>query len=182
MRDDDSDGNDGGGGGGGSVATARAAAIDAGRAAQEAVDRSSSSPSSPSSAVNKTEYITPLHSTQDYLDAMARDASAGKVSIIMFKAPWCRSCKAVYPKYRRMAAEFGTDALSYYEVDFSEQRELCCHLGIKVLPYFQVYSGEAGRVEEFSCGPSRASVLRSAMETYSRAYCDLPQFSHVAYD
>ena len=44
---------------------------------------------------------------------------------------------------------------------FDNNKKLCKSLGIKVLPYLEIIAGSKGKVESFSCGPSKISQLQA---------------------
>ena len=53
----------------------------------------------------------------------------------------------------------------------SSLRCQCKSLGIKILPFMEIIAGEKGKVEGFTCGPSKISLLVSKLEDTSTAYC-----------
>ena len=44
---------------------------------------------------------------------------------------------------------------------FDDNKKLCKSLGIKILPFVEIVAGTAGKVESFSCGPSKISQLQA---------------------
>jgi len=69
------------------------------------------------------------------------------------------------PKYKRVADDW--PEIEFCEVLFDTNKALCKGLGIKVLPYIEVVAGSAGKVEGFSCGPSKISSLMEKLEVHS---------------
>ena len=55
-----------------------------------------------------------------YADALAANAADNLVAV-KFYAPWCRACKALGPKFSRIAKEYGEagHAVVFAEMDFS---------------------------------------------------------------
>lgn len=51
-------------------------------------------------------------------------------------------------------------------MNFDENKPVAKQLGIKVLPYFQLYRGSDGKVAEFSCSVAKIQRLRDAMEEH----------------
>ena len=49
---------------------------------------------------------------------------------------------------------------------FDNNKKLCKSLGIKVLPYLEIIAGSQGKVESFSCGPSKISKLQEKLEVH----------------
>eukprot|EP00186_Timspurckia_oligopyrenoides_P005172 CAMPEP_0182447014 /NCGR_PEP_ID=MMETSP1172-20130603/10244_1 /TAXON_ID=708627 /ORGANISM="Timspurckia oligopyrenoides, Strain CCMP3278" /LENGTH=134 /DNA_ID=CAMNT_0024643259 /DNA_START=258 /DNA_END=659 /DNA_ORIENTATION=+ len=99
----------------------------------------------------------------DYLAAL--ECSSEHLVVMKFFAPWCRSCKAIDPTYRRLAREF--KSVLFCDIDFSENKELARRLGISSLPAFQFYDGTKGRIEDFSAGPKRIDMLREKLELHT---------------
>ena len=82
-----------------------------------------------------------------------------KVVVIKFFASWCRACKAMAPKISRVAEDWPD--IEFYEIMFDDNKKLCKSLGIKILPFVEIVAGTAGKVESFSCGPSKISQLQA---------------------
>ena len=51
-------------------------------------------------------------------------------------------------------------------------QKLCKSLGIKILPFMEIIAGSKGKIEGFSCGPSKISLLVGKLEDTTRDYCD----------
>ena len=60
--------------------------------------------------------------------------------------------------------------IEFFDLMFDNNKKLCKSLGIKVLPYIEIVAGSNGKVESFSCGPSKISKLQEKLETHG---CDL---------
>ena len=78
--------------------------------------------------------------------------------MIKFFASWCRACKAMSPKIDSISDEW--PEVEFYEIMFDNNKKLCKSLGIKVLPFIEIVAGTNGKVESFSCGPSKISQLQ----------------------
>jgi thiol-disulfide isomerase/thioredoxin len=110
-----------------------------------------------------------VHSTQEFVDALA---SAGdKLVVVEFYASWCGSCRALYPKLCKLAAEHLD--VEFLKVNFEENKPMCKSLNIKVLPYFHFYRGGEGRVDEFSCSLSKLQKLKDAIEQHNTDRCSI---------
>ena len=81
------------------------------------------------------------------------------IVVIKFFASWCRACKAMAPKISRVAEDWPD--IEFYEIMFDDNKKLCKSLGIKILPFVEIIAGTAGKVESFSCGPSKISQLQA---------------------
>jgi len=82
-------------------------------------------------------------------------------------APWCAACRSLYPKLLKTAA--ANPDVIFLAMNFDENKPVAKQLGIKVLPYFQLYRGSDGKVAEFSCSVAKIQRLRDALEEHS---CD----------
>ena len=110
-----------------------------------------------------------VHSTQEFVDALA---SAGdKLVVVEFYATWCGSCRALYPKLCKLAAEHLD--VEFIKVNFEENKPMCKSLNIKVLPYFHFYRGAEGRVDGFSCSLSKFQKLRDAIAQHNTDRCSI---------
>lgn len=126
--------------------------------------------SSVGTASAPAEVVVPITSFDEYMDMLT--ASAERVAVLKFYAPWCRSCRAIAPKVARLAHEF--PEIIFYEIDYEANKELCWRLGVKNLPTFHFYSGAAGRVEDFNAGPARAHIIREKVVEYALGSCAMP--------
>jgi len=108
--------------------------------------------------------LTQLADPGEYEAKIDKATQDNKVVIIKFHASWCRACKAMAPKYQRVAEDWPD--LEFCEILFDNNKKLCKSLGIKILPYVEVISGSAGKVEGFSCGPSKISRLQERLEVH----------------
>mmetsp|Transcript_26538 Transcript_26538/g.87006 ORF Transcript_26538/g.87006 Transcript_26538/m.87006 type:complete len:94 (-) Transcript_26538:1490-1771(-) len=61
----------------------------------------------------------------------------------------------------------------FLKVNFDENKSLCKSLGVKVLPFFQLYRGPEGRVAAFSASLSKINRLREAISVHNTARCYL---------
>lgn len=110
-----------------------------------------------------------VHSTQEFVDALA---SAGdKLVVVEFYASWCGSCRALFPKLCKLAAEHLD--VEFLKVNFEENKPMCKSLNIKVLPYFHLYRGAEGRVDGFSCSLSKLQKLRDAIAQHNTDRCSI---------
>ncbi|KAG6544895.1 hypothetical protein Mapa_013585 [Marchantia paleacea] len=106
--------------------------------------------------------IHDVHSTQEFLDALSR--AGNKLVVVEFFATWCGSCRALYPKFCKLAEQY-SDA-HFIKVNFDENKPMCKSLNIKVLPFFHIYKGVAGKLDGFSCSLSKLQKLKDAIATH----------------
>jgi thiol-disulfide isomerase/thioredoxin len=100
---------------------------------------------------------------------------------VQVKARWCRSCKALEPKVRRLAREFCGQGVCFFEMDYENEdnKTLCYSLNITSMPTFLFYYGSSGKIDQFTCGPARASILREKIEDVLAGECVYDPFAAV---
>ena len=109
-------------------------------------------------ALKERELIS-LADEAEYNACVQAAKDENKVVVIKFFASWCRACKAMAPKISRVAEDWPD--IEFYEIMFDDNKKLCKSLGIKILPFVEIIAGTAGKVESFSCGPSKISQLQA---------------------
>ena len=114
--------------------------------------------------------IQPIASTEDYEKLLREAEEADRLVVIKFYASWCRACKAMAPKFVRVAEDW--PEIEFHEILFDNNKKLCKSLGIKILPYMEIVDGSRGKVDGFTCGPSKVSLLVSKLEDLTAAHAD----------
>eukprot|EP00892_Ulva_mutabilis_P007457 jgi/Ulvmu1/5083/UM021_0100.1 len=91
--------------------------------------------------------------------------------LVEFFAPWCASCKALYPKLSKLCE--ANPQIIVVKLNFEESKELAKKFGVKVLPFFHAYHGSLGRVAAFSSSVTKIQRLKDCIEIFGMPYCDL---------
>jgi thiol-disulfide isomerase/thioredoxin len=110
-----------------------------------------------------------VHSTQEFVDALSN--AGEKLVVVEFYASWCGSCRALYPKLCKLAAEHLD--VEFMKVNFEENKPMCKSLNIRVLPYFHFYRGAEGRLDAFSCSLAKLQKIREAIAQHNTARCSI---------
>ncbi|KAG8457278.1 hypothetical protein KFE25_011952 [Diacronema lutheri] len=85
--------------------------------------------------------------------------------VVKYYASWCRACKALGPKVEKIARNHPN--VRFYELEFEANKALCKELGIKVLPWIEIFKGgRSTKLESFSCGPSKAAQINEKVRYY----------------
>jgi len=113
-----------------------------------------------------------INGTAEFLAALA--GAGDKLVIVDFYAKWCGSCRALYPKLCKIMGDEANANVVFLKLDFDENKPIAKTLGVKMLPYFLMYRGTAGKVAEFSCSLTKISKLRDAIAVHNSEQCFLP--------
>merc|ERR1712054_317326 len=113
--------------------------------------------------------VSRISDTDAYHALIAEATKRNQLVVIKFFASWCRACKAMAPKFERVAEDWPD--IEFYEILFDDNKKLCKSLGIKILPFMEIIAGDKGKVEGFTCGPSKISLLIGKLEDTTSQYC-----------
>jgi thiol-disulfide isomerase/thioredoxin len=105
-----------------------------------------------------------VHSMDEFLGELKR-CGEGKLVIVDFYARWCAACRALHPKLCKIAEANAADVV-VIKIEFDDNKDLCRGMGVKVLPYFQLYKGSLGKVAGFSASISKVGRIREAIEEH----------------
>jgi len=122
--------------------------------------------------------VTQLADEEAYHAMIETAKSENRVVVIKFFASWCRACKAMGPKFLRVTDDWPD--VEFCEILFDNNKKLCKTLGIKILPYVEIVAGTDGKVESFSCGPSKISQLQAKLEVHGG--CEQIPCSQIDYN
>ncbi len=109
---------------------------------------------------NNASNMTEVHSMDELLQVL--QANADKLVVVDFYARWCAACRALHPKLCKIAEENAHDVV-VVKIEFDDNKDLCRGLGVRVLPYFQLYRGERGKVAAFSASISKVARIREGI-------------------
>ena len=105
-----------------------------------------------------------VHSMDEFLGELKR-CGEDKLVIVDFYARWCAACRALHPKLCKIAEANSADVV-VIKIEFDDNKDLCRGMGVKVLPYFQLYKGSLGKVAGFSASISKVGRIREAIEEH----------------
>ena len=97
-------------------------------------------------------HISPLTTVPELEDALAEARALNRLCVVKVYAPWCKTCRAIEPKYKRVARA-NSDEIDFYEVNFSQCKPLCKHLGVESLPCGIIFK-DGEKVEHSSLRPT----------------------------
>eukprot|EP00740_Mantoniella_antarctica_P024675 CAMPEP_0198701580 /NCGR_PEP_ID=MMETSP1468-20131203/387257_1 /TAXON_ID=1461545 /ORGANISM="Mantoniella sp, Strain CCMP1436" /LENGTH=168 /DNA_ID=CAMNT_0044459967 /DNA_START=4 /DNA_END=510 /DNA_ORIENTATION=+ len=111
--------------------------------------------------------------TPQFLEVLA-EAGEDTLVVVDFYARWCGACRALHPKLCKIAASDAHSNVIFLKVEFDDNKEMCRNMGVKILPYFHMYKGKAGRVAEFSASLTKVARIRENLAEYNPSG-DAPQ-------
>lgn len=127
--------------------------------------------------------IVTVDTLEDYKRIVVDERSS--IVVVRFHAPWCKSCKAAYPLFQKMASEYQNHSHSssllstppnvkFVEVPLTKETAYLHEgLGVPSVPFGHIYHPDAGLVEERKLNRKVFGEFRVALEGYVRGSCDL---------
>eukprot|EP00611_Tribonema_gayanum_P028455 TRINITY_DN7323_c0_g1_i3.p1 TRINITY_DN7323_c0_g1~~TRINITY_DN7323_c0_g1_i3.p1 ORF type:complete len:251 (+),score=91.11 TRINITY_DN7323_c0_g1_i3:145-897(+) len=110
-----------------------------------------------------TAPVQHVASSQEYHQLLALNPD--KLVVFKWHAPYCRACKAMDLKFRRLALE--RRDVVFADIDVARAADLKRAHGVAVIPAIHMHAGHLGQVEAFPCGPSSAPLLRARVDRYA---------------
>mmetsp|Transcript_36321 Transcript_36321/g.47900 ORF Transcript_36321/g.47900 Transcript_36321/m.47900 type:complete len:213 (-) Transcript_36321:172-810(-) len=110
---------------------------------------------------------------EEYLQIL--EDNRDRIVVIKFFAPWCRSCKALGLKFEKWAkGKYAGKPITFAEMDLfdRENKPVKQNLGISVIPMIHIHRGTAGKVEEFTCGPSKFQLFCDKLDAQIIIHAD----------
>ena len=95
-----------------------------------------------------------------------------KLVIVDYYARWCGAWRALYPKLCKIGLA-APENMVILKINFDDNKAMCRTLGIKVLPFFQMYRGADGQVAAFSASLAKIKKLRDAIDEHSTDRCGI---------
>ncbi|KAL7536495.1 hypothetical protein ACHAXR_007198 [Thalassiosira sp. AJA248-18] len=97
-----------------------------------------------------------------------------QIVVVRFFAPWCKSCKAAHPLFKKMSLEH-SPSVKFVEVPLTKETAYIHEgLGVPSVPFGHIYHPEVGLVEEKKINKKVFKEFREALDSYARGSCDLP--------
>ncbi len=97
------------------------------------------------------------------------------IVVVRFFAPWCKSCKAAMPLFKKMAWDH-SPTVKFVEVPLTKETAYIHEgLGVPSVPFGHIYHPDVGLVEEMKINKKVFRDFRESLENYLRGRCDLPE-------
>ena len=129
----------------------------------------------PSSSSHKSsEQALPVHRVTSLEDYKRLVVDQGKLSVVLFSADYCRSCRAVKPCFYRLAQN--NPHVQWVEVPVTSETATI-HKGLQVpsVPFGHVYHPEQGLVEEVRLRKEFFKDFTQILQSYQEGECGLPE-------
>jgi len=117
--------------------------------------------------------ITQVIDIQGYKDVVVDEPD--RMVVVRFYAPWCRSCKAVEPKFRQLANRYSPE-VKFVEVPLTKENAYLHEgLGVPSVPFGHIYHPDVGLVEEMKMNKRDFKEFKKVFENYIDGHCILPE-------
>jgi len=137
---------------------------------------SSDTTSKSSSSTDAITYppIQLVDTLQDYKKEVVDEPSS--IVVVRFFAPWCKSCKASMPLFKKMVLEHSNSNVKFVQVPLTKDTAYIHEgLGVPSIPYGHIYYPNVGLVEEKKINKKVFKEFRDALDSYVVGSCDLPE-------
>lgn len=117
--------------------------------------------------------VREVTSLQDYKESVVQ--ADEELVVVKFYAKWCKSCKAMDPLYKRLAAQH-KDRVKFVQVPVGPDTVMIHQgLGVPSVPYGHIYHKEAGLVEELRIKKQNFGNFENVLQTYVDGQCEFPE-------
>lgn len=116
--------------------------------------------------------VEKVDTLQDYKRVVVDEED--RMVVVRFFAPWCKSCKASHPIFKKMTLEHSPN-VKFVEVPLTKETAYIHEgLGVPSIPFGHIYHPDVGLVEEKKINKKVFKEFRAALDTYVVGSCDLP--------
>jgi len=114
-------------------------------------------------------------SLDEYRDTMKEHKDS--LVVIRFFSHWCKSCKAVTPKFNRLARK--NPQVIFIDIPITnENKDLSKELNVKAVPFAHIIDPNVGLVEELRMGKMYWHNFEETFYTYTSGSCDVGSFEY----
>mmetsp|Transcript_20841 Transcript_20841/g.34374 ORF Transcript_20841/g.34374 Transcript_20841/m.34374 type:complete len:254 (+) Transcript_20841:187-948(+) len=118
------------------------------------------------------ESVQLIDTIQDYKKFVVDEPD--RIVAVRFFAPWCKSCKASYPHFKKLVSRHSPN-VKFVDVPLTKETAYIHEgLGVPSVPFGHIYHPEAGLVEEMKINKRVIGKFADALESYVNGSCDLP--------
>jgi len=114
-----------------------------GKPEREASEVANALAEEPHASASTLDFIKPLRSVEELEAALAK-AGSQRLVVIKFYARWCKSCKAIKPRFERIATKLSAQC-DFYECDYAAHKAYCERSNVRFMPCVHIY--KAGKLD-----------------------------------
>ncbi len=108
---------------------------------------------------------------QEYKDVVVEERD--RLVVVLFYAPWCRSCKAIQPQLLQLQRSL--PQVKFVQVPVTQDTSLIHQgLGVPSVPFGHIYHPEGGLVEEMKMSKKHFADFATVLRQYVAMKCELP--------
>lgn len=122
----------------------------------------------------QSAFIREVRTLKDYKRVVI-DENEGKLVVVWFYSPWCRSCKGVSKGFQALSREYQKDVKFVQVPVLSDNATLHQGLGIKSVPFVHLYHPISGLVEERRLTRKYLPGFHRLLKDYRHGECSLEQ-------
>jgi thiol-disulfide isomerase/thioredoxin len=99
-----------------------------------------SAPHPKNATASKSDFVGSIQTIEQFESALDLAHSRGRIAVVKWYAPWCRSCLNLKPLYESIAEKTSGEVADFYEVDASAARVLNQLANIEKMPTVHLYA------------------------------------------
>ena len=111
-----------------------------------------------------------------YLHRLLMEENCNTLIVLRVFSPWCKSCKALAPKFQALAKENANLPITWISLAFSKENKhlVRSELGVNAVPYVLLYAEDGELIDSFRCGPTKVgTILRPKLADLIDNHIDL---------
>lgn len=119
---------------------------------------------------NRRIAVAEVKTIEEYKSAVVDEKE--QLVAVRFYAPWCKACRAIQSRFRKLASDY--PHVKFVEMPVTESNAFLSEgLGVPALPYGHIYHPAAGLVDERSLNKKVFSDFKDVLKTYVEGECQI---------
>eukprot|EP00978_Attheya_sp_CCMP212_P004743 scaffold10372_cov44-Attheya_sp.AAC.7 len=128
----------------------------------------------------KKPNVIPVMTIQEFKDTVVDEPE--KIVVVKYYAAWCGSCRAVAPRFAKLASDYAS-SVKFVEVPLTKENAYLHEgLGVPSVPFCHIYHPAVGLVEELKMNKKDFPVVKKALKTYVQGSCEIPEEGAILYE
>ncbi|GKZ00253.1 hypothetical protein MPSEU_000978200 [Mayamaea pseudoterrestris] len=89
-----------------------------------------------------------------------------RIACIRVHAPWCKTCKSMFPQYRKLAKTLSKQVV-FADFNARNNQDFCRNiLDVEAFPTILIYKTPNELLSTHPCGPSKMKNVKNALQSY----------------